>query len=354
MPYLVYKHTTPSNKVYIGITSKIDPNDRWQNGWGYYDNRHFYSAILKYGWSNIKHEIVASELSAEEAGQLEIDLIKKYNSTDPEHGHNIMQGGQYNTVMTPEIIEKLRQKSSERWKDATYRQNMIDKLTGHEVSEETRRKIGDANRGNHQSGGWNRGRKLTEEQKKNLYGHTPWCKGKTKETDERIVKLAQKLKGREIRPEWIEAQKAGMKKRYANGYAPVWINNGKEETLIDISTHDIPEGWVRGRLSAGLIYIMRGSESKKIHISKFAEYESQGWVKGRPQSVNKHIRKSLQKYIWMYEDKEFNSGEEVAQYLRHHGYPTIVESTVNNIVLNKKTEWYSELIDKISRREVTK
>lgn len=32
--YIVYKHTTPCGKVYIGITSKT-PSQRWQNGKGY-------------------------------------------------------------------------------------------------------------------------------------------------------------------------------------------------------------------------------------------------------------------------------------------------------------------------------
>ena len=32
--YSVYMHITPSNKVYIGITSKA-PEERWMNGRGY-------------------------------------------------------------------------------------------------------------------------------------------------------------------------------------------------------------------------------------------------------------------------------------------------------------------------------
>lgn len=29
--WIVYKHISPSNKVYVGITSKSNPNDRWNN-----------------------------------------------------------------------------------------------------------------------------------------------------------------------------------------------------------------------------------------------------------------------------------------------------------------------------------
>ena len=41
--YCVYKHTSPSGKVYIGQTS-INPLDRWQNGKGY-KKQAFYNAI---------------------------------------------------------------------------------------------------------------------------------------------------------------------------------------------------------------------------------------------------------------------------------------------------------------------
>lgn len=41
--YKVYKHTTPSKKVYIGITNQ-KPERRWgKNGRGYKDNDYFYA-----------------------------------------------------------------------------------------------------------------------------------------------------------------------------------------------------------------------------------------------------------------------------------------------------------------------
>ena len=60
MAYTVYKHTSPSGKVYIGITS-IDPAKRWKQGYSH--NKHFSMAIKKYGWENIKSEIIASGLT---------------------------------------------------------------------------------------------------------------------------------------------------------------------------------------------------------------------------------------------------------------------------------------------------
>lgn len=93
MSYLVYKHTTPSNKVYIGITRCKDPNYRWQSGKGYQNNLHFYRAIQKYSWDKIQHEIIASNLSETEAYDLEANLIDMYNSTNPAFGYNVVKGG---------------------------------------------------------------------------------------------------------------------------------------------------------------------------------------------------------------------------------------------------------------------
>lgn len=47
MAYSVYCHTNKVNgKRYIGIT-KHKPEKRWANGYGYSNNRHFFSACMK-------------------------------------------------------------------------------------------------------------------------------------------------------------------------------------------------------------------------------------------------------------------------------------------------------------------
>lgn len=90
--YYVYKHTSPSNKVYIGITKNI--KQRWgANGKHYIKNKHFTRAINKYGWNNFKHEILFDNLSINEAKQKEIELIAYYDSTNPSKGYNISLGG---------------------------------------------------------------------------------------------------------------------------------------------------------------------------------------------------------------------------------------------------------------------
>lgn len=92
--YCVYKHTNRVNgKVYIGITSQ-KPRDRWDSGWGYQRNKHFWDAIQKYGWDNFDHDILFNGLSQEEAFVKERELIAEYESLDYRKGYNMTPGGE--------------------------------------------------------------------------------------------------------------------------------------------------------------------------------------------------------------------------------------------------------------------
>lgn len=93
--YYVYKHTSPSNKVYFGIT-KQNPSIRWNYGGGYKNNEYFYRAIQKYGWNNFKHEILFDSLSKEDACKIEKELITQYKSNQRDFGYNIASGGEIN------------------------------------------------------------------------------------------------------------------------------------------------------------------------------------------------------------------------------------------------------------------
>lgn len=88
----MYVHISPSNKYYVGITSRR-PEERWRSGKGYKHNSHFTNAINKYGWDNFQHEIVASNLMENEAKNFEKLLISKLNSNNPNFGYNISAGG---------------------------------------------------------------------------------------------------------------------------------------------------------------------------------------------------------------------------------------------------------------------
>lgn len=135
--YVVYKHTSPSGKIYIGITAKNPPEKRWgKNGSGYRRNNHFRSAIQKYGWDNFKHEILFENLVKEDAEQKEIELIAKYNSTDRNCGYNILKGG---NAPSEETIQKYKI-AQQNMSEETKRKISMSKM-GHEVSDEIKRKL---------------------------------------------------------------------------------------------------------------------------------------------------------------------------------------------------------------------
>lgn len=121
--YLIYMHTNKINgKKYIGQTS-LAPEIRWKNGLGYASSTYFYNSIKKYGWDNFEHEIIARNLSIDEANEMEMKLIEEYKTTDNNFGYNIMPGGR-NSPMPEETKAKISKSKM-----------------GHEVSDETRKKI---------------------------------------------------------------------------------------------------------------------------------------------------------------------------------------------------------------------
>lgn len=100
----VYRHTTPDGLVYIGMTSQDNMNARFQNGYGYRNCTRFYSAISKWGWENIKHEILATGLTKSDARKLESEYISKFSADDIRHGYNQSPGGYQ---MSKEIAHKI-------------------------------------------------------------------------------------------------------------------------------------------------------------------------------------------------------------------------------------------------------
>jgi len=146
-------HTAPNNKRYIGITSQI-PSHRWKRGEGYRTSIFFYRAIQKYGWEKIKHEILFTGLSEEEAKKIEIELIKKYDTTNRGRGYNITSGGNttvrlcgerngmFGRTHTPEIRKRLSDKAKARFSD-----KKNHPMTGRKRSKETIAKISESKKG---------------------------------------------------------------------------------------------------------------------------------------------------------------------------------------------------------------
>ena len=150
--YTVYMHICPNNKKYIGIT-KLKPEERWKKGKSYKNCILFERAIKKYKWDNIKHKILYTNLTKEEAEQKEIELIAKYKSNNSKYGYNIENGGHVNCVS-----ESTRLKISKKTKEAMQRpevkkrmsiaqHNRISPLKGRKLSDEHKKKISLARKG---------------------------------------------------------------------------------------------------------------------------------------------------------------------------------------------------------------
>lgn len=241
--YIVYMHIFPNGKRYIGITNQT-PERRWRNnGDGYkYAQKLIWYAIRKYGWENVKHEILYQNLSKEEACQKEIELIAEYNTTNREHGYNYHIGGELGPS-GKKASEETRKKISESLKGNQYRKGKhfteeqliklrevrakqdYSHLKGRKMPEafreRQRQKWLGKNNPNFNNGlseeakakrkaslkgrvGPNKGKHLSEETKAKMSairkGRTPWNKGKpwSEETKKRISE-AKKQKFQERR-----------------------------------------------------------------------------------------------------------------------------------------------------------
>lgn len=160
--FCVYIHIFPNGKKYVGITSR-KPEVRWGcNGFNYRGQR-IKSAIEKYGWNNIEHYILESNISKSKAEKLEIKLIKAHRSNEKEFGYNSSTGGNVGCL-------------------------------GYKHTEEEIQKIKDSLKTTYP----NRGRKASDEERKRLsiahLGQVAWNKGmkgcftKTKEEIEKRLK----------------------------------------------------------------------------------------------------------------------------------------------------------------------
>lgn len=104
--YVVYMHKNKINgKLYIGQTSQ-PPLKRWDNGRGYETCSKFYNAILKYGWDNFEHIIIKTNLTKDEADELEESLIELYQTRIDDFGYNIKAGGK-NKSQSEETKRKI-------------------------------------------------------------------------------------------------------------------------------------------------------------------------------------------------------------------------------------------------------
>ena len=153
--YLIYKHTSPSGKSYIGQTK--NPRKRYLEHQRSSSCIAFAAAIKKYGGlDNFTYEILEENLSIEKANEQEQFYIHKYDTFYP-NGYNLTTGGS-NCIRSEETRRKLgypkteehKQKLSDnspnkgkpgRMKDKKHTEEALQKMMGHPVLDETRQKL---------------------------------------------------------------------------------------------------------------------------------------------------------------------------------------------------------------------
>lgn len=198
--YCVYIHTSPSGKRYVGQTGQ-KPERRWGNDGAYYlrkkkngeyGHRFFAYAILKYGWDNFDHEIIASNLTKEEADNFEKLLIKELNTKDPKYGYNLKDGGS-GGGFSDEVLKKMSEsRKGIKQSEETIRkrfENLRDKNHpnyGKPLSEDTKQKLSNAIKGEEHP---MYGKHFSEEHKKKIKASLKRQKVAQYDLQEKLIKI---------------------------------------------------------------------------------------------------------------------------------------------------------------------
>lgn len=137
--FILYLHIAPNGKKYFGITGqKI--NRRWGGGHGYKDNDHFWKAIQKYGWNNIRHIILADDLTKDDACLFEQILIALYDTTNHNNGYNNSLGGEHG-LHSEESKRKISESRKGYCHSGETKQKMSESHKGKCHSEKTKQKM---------------------------------------------------------------------------------------------------------------------------------------------------------------------------------------------------------------------
>jgi group I intron endonuclease len=196
----IYKITNPSGKVYIGQSVNLDRRvSRYRNAWNHCKGqRRLYNSIKKYGWDKHAFEI--------------IEYCEEHQLNDKERYYQ----EKYNTIQ----------------KGLNCKYTETNEKSG-KLSEQTKKKIGDGNKGRHHSeetktklslifkGKSNTaliGRHHSEDSRKKMSiakeGKSPWNKGKTFSEESR-KRMSDAKKGKNLSEEQKKKISESLKKSLA-------------------------------------------------------------------------------------------------------------------------------------------
>jgi len=128
--HYLYKLTFPNGKIYIGQTVDFKTRMRAHNNVANskrLDTR-LYNAIRKFGWDNVKKDILL--ICGSQIDMYEKQYIRLLKATQKDFGYNLQFGGSSNKIYSEESKQKM---------------SLAHKGTTH--SEETKRKMSEAKKG---------------------------------------------------------------------------------------------------------------------------------------------------------------------------------------------------------------
>lgn len=190
----IYKITSPSGKVYIGQTIDIQRRFKTYKSLKCKEQPRLYKSFIKYGVDNHKFEIIG-EFMKSELTKFERYFQEMFKSTG-KNGLNCI------LVTTDEFSgghsEESKSKISKALKGRQANQNAINAVIKYNkervLTDETRVKLGNGNRGKKQSAEWKE--KLSKARKG------------LKRTDETKNKISESMSGRKLSEEHKQKLKA--------------------------------------------------------------------------------------------------------------------------------------------------
>lgn len=256
--YCVYMHVNKYNdKRYIGLTSQ-KPEWRWGTGGteyleqteeGKYKQPAFAYALQKYdNWDeDWDHIIVASELTKDEAIQLEVELISFYQTNickwgNEARGYNLTDGGDGATGHSHS--EETKRKISEKAKGREFPEELKEKYSiifsgdgnpfyGRHHTEETKKKLSEAAKEQFSTMGNPFLGKHHTDETKNFLSQKAKDRLSNEEEKQRLINI---IKESMQRPDVREKLSIKQKERFANPENhPMYGKKHRDETKQKIS-----------------------------------------------------------------------------------------------------------------------
>lgn len=224
----IYKITSPTNRIYIGQSIKIESRIYSYKKCKCYTQPKLLKSLKKYGWDKHKFEVLV-ECEREKLNELEKYYVDLYQTFNSKHGLNIKDGGNGRGVMaesTKKKLSNLMTGVNNPFYGKKHTEETKLKMRGRKMGEEQKIKMINSKKG---KSSWNKDKKLTEEHRKKISA------GRKKAN---IQAWNKGLKRPKFSTEWLENMKKAQigkkhseehKKNHRQGLLNYWKKRKENE-----------------------------------------------------------------------------------------------------------------------------